>query len=68
MLLKKSVLGAALVAVVLSLSACGSSSKTTVNATGTQGQQLMDLKEAYDKGVITEKEYNKTREKILKGK
>ena len=39
---------------------------TKVDARGTQVQQLLDLKEAYDKGVITEKEYNKTKDKILK--
>ncbi len=44
----------------------GSSSKTetTINST-TLGQQLTDLKEAYDKGAITEKEYNKQRQEIL---
>ena len=65
-MLNKSILGAAMIALVLSLSACGSS--TTVKQTETQGQQLLDLKEAYDKGVITEKEYNKTKSQILKGK
>ena len=68
-MLKKSVLGACVIALVLGLSACGgSSTKTTVTSTQPQGQQLMDLKEAYDKGVITEKEYNNTKDKILKQK
>ncbi|MCB1690760.1 MAG: SHOCT domain-containing protein [Halioglobus sp.] len=31
----------------------------------TQGKQLLDLKEAYDKGVISEKEYERTKEDIL---
>ena len=66
-MLNKSILGAAVIAVVLGLSACGGST-TTVKQTETQGQQLLDLKEAYDKGVITEKEYNKTKSQILKGK
>ena len=65
-MLNKSILGAAIIAVVLGLSACGGS--TTVKQTETQGQQLLDLKEAYDKGVISEKEYNKTKRQILKGK
>ena len=65
-MLNKTVLGAAVIALALGLSACGGST-TTVKQTESQGQQLMDLKEAYDKGVITEKEYNKTRSKILKG-
>lgn len=65
-MLNKTIIGAATIAIVLSLSACGSS--TTVKQTETQGQQLVDLKEAYDKGIINEKEYNKTKDKILKGK
>ena len=66
-MLNKSILGAAVIAAALTLSACGGST-TTVKQTETQGQQLMDLKEAYDNGVITEKEYNKTKANILKGK
>ena len=66
-MLNKSILGAAVIAAALTLSACGGST-TTVKQTETQGQQLMDLKEAYDNGVITEKEYNKTKSQILKGK
>jgi hypothetical protein len=66
-MINKSILGAAIVTVVLSLSACGGST-TTVKQTETQGQQLMDLKAAYDGGVITEKEYEKTKAQILKGK
>lgn len=61
----KTFLGAAIVAASLGLAACGSS--TTVEQKETQGQQLMDLQEAYDKGIITEKEYNATKKKILKG-
>jgi hypothetical protein len=60
----KSILGATIIALALSVTACGSS--TTVKQTETQGQQLMDLKDAYDKGVITEKEYNSTKKKRLK--
>jgi len=36
--------------------------------TTTTGQELMDLKAAYDKGLISEREYNQQREKLLKGK
>jgi len=64
-MLNKTILGATLIAVTLSLAACGSS--TTIQQTETQGQQLMDLKEALDSGVINEKEYNSTKKKILKG-
>ncbi len=66
-MMHKTLLGAALIAMTLTLSACGGST-TTVKQTETQGQQLMDLKEAYDKGVINEKEYNSTKKQILKNK
>ncbi len=48
----KALLGATIIAMVLSVSACGGGS-TTVQQTETQGQQLMDLKEAYDNGDVT---------------
>jgi len=38
-----------------------------VDATGTTvGQELMDLEKAYKEGVITEKQYNDQKKKILK--
>jgi len=33
--------------------------------TTTLGQELMDLKAAYEKGVITKKEYESAKEKLL---
>ncbi len=63
----KALLGATVIAMVLSVSACGGST-TTVKQTETQGKQLLDLKEAMDQGVITEKEYKSTKKKILSGK
>ena len=66
MMLKKSVVAATLLAMTMGLSACGSSTKTVVAQKETQGKQLLDLQEAYDKGVITESEYKKTKDKILK--
>ncbi len=65
-MLKQTFVGALVMALALALTGCGSSTETTVQNTETQGQQLMDLKEAYDKGVISEKEYKRTKEKILK--
>ena len=61
----KALLGATIISMALSVSACGGGS-TTVKQTETQGKQLMDLKEAYDNGVITEKEFKSTKKKILK--
>jgi hypothetical protein len=37
-------------------------------AAPTTGQELMDLKAAYDRGIISEQEYNQQRERLLKGK
>ncbi len=51
----------------VALTACGRSSKSsaTVIAVST-GQQLTDLKAAYDAGAISQKEYEDKREEILK--
>ncbi len=57
-----SIAALALVA-ALGLSACGSS--TTVESTATQGQELIDLQAAYDKGVIDKKEYERAKKRIL---
>ncbi|MCC7258072.1 MAG: SHOCT domain-containing protein [Gammaproteobacteria bacterium] len=53
--------------VLLGAAACGGGGATVKSDATTTGQQLMDLKKAFDAGVITEKEYEKQREKILKG-
>lgn len=63
-MLKHSILAAILVTITLSLTGCGGTT-TKVTNTETQGQQLIDLKEAYDKGVISEDEYEDAREEIL---
>jgi hypothetical protein len=61
-------LAAFLVLMSASLQGCGGGgSKTTVNST-TTGQELTDLKRALDEGVITQKEYDKKRNEILRGK
>ncbi|GAB5450998.1 MAG: hypothetical protein Hals2KO_13260 [Halioglobus sp.] len=64
-MIKQTLIGAAIIALAINLTGCGSSTKTTVQNTETQGQQLMDLKEAYDKGVISEKEYKRAKKEIL---
>jgi uncharacterized membrane protein len=66
-MLNKSVMGVIAIALVLGLSGCGGNdTQTTVKTTETQGKQLLDLKEAYDRGVITENEYKRTKNEILK--
>jgi outer membrane murein-binding lipoprotein Lpp len=49
------------------LAGCSSSSKVE-NRSTTTGQELQDLDAARNKGLITEDEYNKKREEILKRK
>jgi hypothetical protein len=47
----------------------GSTTKTETKSTTTTttlGDELKDLKDAYDKGIISEKEYNESKEKIIK--
>jgi hypothetical protein len=44
----------------------GTETSTTVNPP-TTGQQLLDLKKAYDAGVISSQEYEVLRESILRG-
>lgn len=46
---------------------CGSRTNQSVGITGaTKGQELQDLDEARKKGLLTEKEYEKQRKRILK--
>ena len=57
--------------VAVNFMACSGGSKTDVKAetsTTTLGQELMDLEKAYKDGVITEKEYKKAKEDIIKKK
>ena len=60
-----------LLVLTLMLSGCfsfgGGDETVHQTITTTKGQELQDLKAAYDKGIISEREYNQQREKILKG-
>jgi uncharacterized membrane protein affecting hemolysin expression len=49
-------------------SGCGGRKQTTtVETTNTTlGQELIDLQQAYDKGIITEKQYNDLKKKAMK--
>ena len=65
-MLKKTVPGVIAIALLMGLAGCGGNdTQTTVKTTETQGKQLLDLKEAYDRGVITESEYKRTKNRIL---
>ena len=52
---------------ILTLAGCGGGPRLSneVQST-TKGQELLDLNEARQKGLITEKEYKKQKKKILK--
>ena len=54
----------------ISLSSCiGGGPETSVRTDAVStGQELIDLKKAYDQGIITEKEYEKKKKQILKKK
>lgn len=49
------------------LAGCGGGGAEVSNTTVSEGQELIDLKRALDLGVISEKEYQAERKKILKG-
>lgn len=58
----------------LGLAACGggdkpeptASASATVSPGTTMGQELTDLKAAFDQGILTEEEYNEARSNIIK--
>ena len=57
-----------LMVVSLNLSGCGGKKQTVENTTTTTtlGQELVDLQQAYEKGIITEKQYNDLKKKAIK--
>jgi hypothetical protein len=57
---------AALVLGAAGLQGCGggTTTKTAIDTT-TTGQQLVDLKRAYDQGIITQSEYERKKREIL---
>ncbi len=50
----------------LVVTGCGGGGAKLESTSVTKGQQLVDLKKAYDQGVITEKQYETEKKKILK--
>jgi hypothetical protein len=45
---------------------CGGGGASVQTSSTTLGQELTDLEEAHEKGLLTEKEYKKARKKIMK--
>jgi hypothetical protein len=45
---------------------CGGGDSSVQASTTTMGQELTDLKKAYDDGIISEKEYERSKEQIMK--
>lgn len=59
---------AVLIVFAAGISGCcggGSTEVKAVTTTTTTGQQLIDLKKAYDSGAIDEKQYKKMKEEIV---
>ncbi len=52
----------------LLLGACGGNTSTVQTGNTTVGQELLDLKRAYEAGIITEKEYERAKRRILRGR
>lgn len=57
-----------ILSVGLTTTGCGGkkSSASVQTTTTTLGQELVDLQQAYEKGIITEKEYNDLKKKVMK--
>jgi hypothetical protein len=68
LLQKLTMLGSSFIVATLLVGCGGGGAKTYyMNRTTTLGQELTDLKTAYEQGAITEQEYVGQRSKLLKG-
>jgi len=56
-----------MIVMALGLAGCGGGGAEikTQSYSTTLGQELKDLEEAYQKGIITEKQYNQAKEKLI---
>ncbi len=52
-------------AALLTISACGGGGAKMETHNTTMGQELVDLKKAYDEGIITEREYKRAKNDII---
>lgn len=68
-IIKSGILALLIVLGIIFSGCCTRPSTTDVSATTTtKGQELLDLDAAHEKGLLTEKEYEKQKEQILKRK
>lgn len=61
----KTAVTVAVMSAILAVAGCGGADVRTQTTTTTTGQELLDLKKAYEAGVLSEKEYDRKREEIL---
>jgi Short C-terminal domain len=59
--------GAVLLSGCISISGGETTVKEVPGTTTTLGQRIMDLKAEYDRGAISEQEYNQRRQRLLQG-
>jgi len=59
--------GVVMIVMALGIAGCGGGGAEvrTQSYSTTLGQELKDLEEAYQKGIITEKQYNEAKEKLI---
>lgn len=50
----------------IAMTGCGGGGAEIKATNTTMGEELHDIKKAFDQGIITEKEYNKAKKDILK--
>lgn len=62
----RSIAAALTLLTAVGLAGCGGGDSSVQASTTTMGQELTDLKKAYDDGIISEKEYEKSKKQILK--
>ena len=63
--MKRMTISAALVAMMLSLGGCFGGDTEVKQSSVSKGQELTDLKKAFDSGAISEREYERMRKQVI---